>query len=212
MARASDRQSDRAYEELKDLIVTLELEPDSLISERDMMERLGVGRTPLREALQRLTSEHLVRTVPRRGYFVAGLTYLGVADIYELRQCVEGFATRLAALRATPDDQIQLKAFIQEADAGVLSDDWRWHLKMDATFHDLVAQVSHNPYVRQTVGGLYNVSVRELYVSHRPITMVRDEIGSYRAIVEAICLGDAEAAELAMREHVSVPGRGLSNE
>ncbi len=198
----SRRQSDFAYDELKRLIVTVELPPDSLISEREMMARLGVGRTPLREALQRLASDHLVRSVPRRGYFVAGVTYRGVLHSYELRRAVEGLAARLAAERATAEELERLRDLIREAEAGMSVGSDQWHLGIDARLHRLVAEASKNPYIQQTVGELYDVSVRELYLSRRPVTLVLDEIETYRALVDAICSGDADAAERSMREHL----------
>lgn len=196
------RQSDFAYEELKQLIVTVELAPDSLISERELMERLGVGRTPLREALQRLASDHLVRAVPRRGYFVAGVTYRGALYSYELRSNVEALGARLAAERATPEQRECLRDLLREAEEGMDTEGDRWHLTMDARLHDLIAEASGNPYVRQILGELHDVSVRELYVSKRPVTKVSDEIDKYRSLVRAVCAGDAVAAEAAMREHL----------
>ncbi len=167
-----------------------------------MMARLGVGRTPLREALQRLASDHLVRSVPRRGYFVAGVTYRGVLHSYELRRCVEGLGARLAAERATAEERQQLRDLLREAEEGIDTESGRWQLQIDMRFHDLVAKASGNPFIRQVFAGLYNVSVRELYLSQRPIALVPDEIGVYRTLVDTICRGDADAAERAMREHL----------
>jgi len=197
------RQSDFAYEELKQLIVTVELAPDSLISERELMQRLRVGRTPLREALQRLASEHLVRAVPRRGYFVAGLTYQGALHSYELRRCVEGLGARLAAERATEYQHGRLQDFIGEVKEGMHTETGRWHLTVDMRLHELVAEASGNPYIQQVLGELYNVSLRELYVSQRPFTLITDEIETFQALVDAICRGDGDAAERTMREHLS---------
>jgi len=196
------RQSDQAYGQLRELIVTVQLEPDSVISESEMMERLGVGRTPLREALQRLVSDHLVRAVPHRGYFVAGVTYLGATRSYEVRRVVEGFGARLAAQRASQEQRDELRELLREGEDGMQSDDWRWHLDFDQRFHQLVAQASGNPYIPETLRELWSVSIRELYVSRRPITLVRDEIGLYRSIVEAICASQPDAAEEAMRQHL----------
>ena len=167
-----------------------------------MMTRLGVGRTPLREALQRLTSARLVRSVPRRGYFVAGVTYTGVLHSYELRRCVEGLAARLAAERATAEERQRLRALLQEAEEGMSTEADRWALDVDARLHALVAEASKNPYIQQMLGELYDVSVRELYLTKRPVTLVQDEIENYRRLVDAICRGDTDAAERTMREHL----------
>ena len=201
--RDSSRQSDFAYDELKELIVTTQLPPDSLISEREMMDRLAVGRTPLREALQRLTSDHLVRSVPRRGYFVAGVTYAGLLHSYEIRRSVESLAARLAAERGGAEDHESLRELLREAEQGIHTESTHWHLTIDARLHDLVAQASGNPFILQMVGEMYDVSVRELYLSQRPVRVVVDEIENYRCLVDAICRGDGDAAEQAMLDHLA---------
>lgn len=197
------RQSDSAYDELKELIITVQLAPDSLISERELMTRLGVGRTPLREALQRLASDRLVRAVPRRGYFVAGLTYNGALHSYELRRHIEGLGARLAAQRATDEHRRRLQEFLHDVEEGMHSETGRWHLAMDARLHELVAETSGNPYIQQVLSELYDVSVRELYVTRRPFTILTEEIQTFRTLVDAICRSDSDAAEAAMREHLS---------
>src|SRR5262245_66507060 len=97
--RASDEQSlsDRAYYAISELIVTLELPPGSVVSERELMERLGVGRTPVREALRDLAREQLVEVYPRRGIFVSSVYAGDIAGLSEVRLVLEGRAARLAA-------------------------------------------------------------------------------------------------------------------
>lgn len=201
--QGGSRQSDSAYDELKQLIVTGQLRPDSLVSEREMMERLAVGRTPLREALQRLTSDHLVRAVPHRGYFVAESTYAGLLHSYEVRRSLEGLAARLAAERASADDHERLRVWLGEAEGGIATEDDHWHLTVDARLHDLIARASRNPFIEELIGELYDVSVRELYLSQRPVRVVADEIDNYRALVDAVCRGDGDAAEEAMVLHLA---------
>ena len=89
--RLPDEQSlaDRAYYAIRELIVTLELAPGSVVSERDLMERLGVGRTPVREALRDLAREQLVEVFPRRGIFVSGVDVGDIAGLSEVRLVLE---------------------------------------------------------------------------------------------------------------------------
>ena len=94
--------SDQAYYRIRELIVTLELPPGSLVSERELMERLGLGRTPVREALRTLARERLVEVYPRRGIFVSPVNVGDLAGLSEVRATLESFAARLAAERATP--------------------------------------------------------------------------------------------------------------
>ena len=99
--RAADARSlsDRAYYAIRELIVTLELPPGSVVSERDLMVRLGTGRTPVREALRDLAREQLVEVYPRRGIFVSGVDVGDIAGLSEVRLVLESRAARLAAVR-----------------------------------------------------------------------------------------------------------------
>ena len=92
-------QSEQAYDAIRELIVTLELPPGSLVDERDLMARLGLGRTPVREALRALAQEKLIEVYPRRGMFVTPVDARDLAALSEVRGVLEPFAARLAAER-----------------------------------------------------------------------------------------------------------------
>src|SRR5947199_10665499 len=111
--------ADRAYLSIRDLIVSLELPPSALIDERQLVETLGIGRTPVREALRRLAQEQLVEVFPRRGMFVTGVDVRDLARISEVRQALEPAAARLAAERATADERAELRALLTEIGADV---------------------------------------------------------------------------------------------
>src|SRR5919201_2087608 len=96
------------------MIVSLELPPGGVISERALMERLRVGRTPVREALRRLAQEKLVDVYPRRGMFVTGVDVRELARLSEVRAVLEPEAARLAAERATDADRAELAALLEE--------------------------------------------------------------------------------------------------
>ena len=106
--------SDRAYYAIRELIVTLELAPGSVVNERDLMERLGVGRTPVREALRDLARERLVDVFPRRGMFVSGVDVGDIAGLSEVRLELEGKAARLAAERRNEADRDATQALLDE--------------------------------------------------------------------------------------------------
>ena len=97
--------SDQAYYRLREMIVTLELAPGAAINERDLMERTGLGRTPIREALRTLANERLVEIFPRRGVLVAGVNAGDLAGLSEVRRLLEPPAARAAAERRTPADR-----------------------------------------------------------------------------------------------------------
>src|SRR5437773_9918370 len=105
-----DSLADRAYVAIRDKIVSLALAPGAVINERELVEELGIGRTPTREALRRLAQEKLVDVYPRRGMFVTGIDVRELARLSEVRLVLEPEAARLAAERATEADLAELPA------------------------------------------------------------------------------------------------------
>src|ERR1700730_9993320 len=109
-------QGERAYLLIRDQIVTLKLAPGSVIEEAKLREELGLGRTPIREALQRLAHENLVSFVPHRGTFVSDINLTDLHRLTEVRTEMEGYAARLAADRATTSDRGQMQGLMAELD------------------------------------------------------------------------------------------------
>ena len=99
--------ADRAYSDLEELIVTLRLAPGSAVSEAELSQRLGIGRTPIREALQRLARERLVTILPRRGIIVSEINVKSQLRLLEVRREVERLVAKNAARRATPEQRAQ---------------------------------------------------------------------------------------------------------
>ncbi|MET2830554.1 GntR family transcriptional regulator [Mesorhizobium shangrilense] len=202
------RQSDTAYEGLRTAIIRADLKPGSPINERECMEMLSVGRTPLREALQRLAQEDLVLSVPQRGYFVSATSAADFFHLHEFRLHSEILSVRMAAVRITPAQLAEFAALMSEARAGVdeRQPDINWHLGIDERMHRLVAQASGNHYLAQALTRLYALSVRSLYVSHMPVTLMQDELDNFDAIRSALEAHDPDRAERAMRDHLTISG------
>lgn len=200
------RKSDNAYAELRRRIMVAELPPNSLIDEKALVDDLDIGRTPLREAVLRLEQEGLVISMGRRGYVVAGASPADMHRCYELRREIECFTAGLAAERRTAEDIAAFDAFLTRIDAEVDKHDGdvAWHLAADEEFHVLIAIASDNHFSRRILASLYGLSVRSLYVSQVPITLVRDEIDTYRTVFNAIRMRDAAAARAAMGQHLTV--------
>src|SRR5882762_9088878 len=106
--------ADKAYHAIRGLIVSLELAPGALIDERELIEQLEIGRTPVREALRRLAHEGLVEVYPRRGMFVTGVDVRELARLSEVRAVLEPEAARLAAERATDADRADVVGLLHE--------------------------------------------------------------------------------------------------
>ena len=131
------RLSDKAYQLIRHKIITLELPPLSAIDEQALMEDLQLGRTPIREALQRLAAEGLVISAPRRGMFVADIGITDLQKIFEMRMVLEGFCARLAAQRVTAEQLGQMQAVILELEQ-VPDGDSKALMDIDERFHQLV--------------------------------------------------------------------------
>ena len=132
-----------AYSHLRDSILQGTLLPGSRISEPNLAEQLGISRTPVREALQRLSQEGLVELTPAKGARVRVLTAAEVREVYEVRAMLEGEAARLAAERASEGEIQALAAHLTLLDQ-LPADDFAGQMKVDFDFHAALVQAAHN--------------------------------------------------------------------
>ncbi len=202
--RAPDDQSlsDRAYYAIRELIVTLELAPGAVVSERELMEQLGVGRTPVREALRDLAREQLVEVFPRRGIFVSGVDVGDIAGLSEVRLVLESKAARLAAERRNDSDRVETEAFLSEL-ARTTERDERQLIDLDQRIHRHVYRCAHNPFLEATLEEYYVLTLRIWFLALDRVERLGDAIREHREILEAIRDGDADRAEEVMRSHVA---------
>ena len=202
-AAEAESLSDRAYYSIRELIVTLELAPGSIVSERELQDRLGVGRTPVREALQRLEGECLVEVYPRRGIFVSNVNVLDLAVLSEVRGVLEAFAARLAAERSTPADREATIALISELEKLTDAAHERLLIDLDQRIHRYVYRCAHNPFLEATLDGYYVLTLRIWFLALDRVTRLEDAVKGHLELLEAIRDGDPERAGDAMRRHVA---------
>ncbi len=198
-----DSRSEAAYRILKEKIVTLELPPASLINEADLMAELALGRTPIREALQRLALENLVIILPRRGTIVADLNMSDLQKIFEIRLELEVYAVRLAARRATPAQIAEMEALFAQADDMLHRGDHHQLIHLDHQAHLLLAQAAHNEFLEETLERMYTHVLRLWYVSLHKVSRLAEAIEEHRDIIAAVKAGDGERAAQIMRAHVT---------
>jgi DNA-binding GntR family transcriptional regulator len=194
--------SRQAYERLRDQIVTLQRAPGSLLDEAELMKSLGLGRTPIREGLQRLAREGLVLIRPRRGIYVANLNLTDLQQIFELRQVLEGYAAALAAERATDADLAALEASLAPLEQNPDPNDTQAYIEIDSAFHRALARSAHNTYLEDSLSRMYNLNLRLWYFSLSKIGPMREAIEQHRGVVEAIKCHDVHIAEAAVRKHI----------
>jgi GntR family transcriptional regulator, rspAB operon transcriptional repressor len=195
--------SDQAYYRIRELIVTLELPPGSPVSERELMESLALGRTPIREALQALARERLVEVYPRRGMFVSRVDVRDLAGLSEVRLTLEPRAARLAAERATDADRATIAVLLKELDHVRDQPDERALIDLDQRIHRHIYECTHNPFLAATLNEYYVLTLRIWFLALERVTRLQDAVREHRELLRAIRAGNAERAEEAMRRHVT---------
>jgi DNA-binding GntR family transcriptional regulator len=193
--------ADQAYHAIREMIVSLDLRPRAVIDERALMERLGIGRTPVREALRRLAQEGLVDVYPRRGMFVTSVELRDLASLAEVRSVLEGQAARLAAERATDEERAALAALLDELDRRTDLDP-RELMALDERIHRQVYAAGHNPFLESTLEECYVLALRIWYLALDQTSDLEQAVLGHRELLEAIRDGEADRAEETMRRHV----------
>jgi DNA-binding GntR family transcriptional regulator len=192
--------AEKAYVAIRRLIVTLELGPGSVINERELVERLGIGRTPVREALRRLAQEGLVEVYPRRGMFVTDVDVRKLALVSEVRAALEPEAARLAAERATDAERAELRELLDELDAAGADD--HALMALDERIHRAVYRCARNDLLATTLEQYYVLALRIWTIALDRPHELNDAVQGHRALLEAIHDGDGERAAATMRAHV----------
>jgi DNA-binding GntR family transcriptional regulator len=195
------RLSEKAYRLIKEKVITLELPPSAVIDEQALMQELDLGRTPIREALQRLDSEGLVNVVPRRGTFVSDISITDLQAIFEFRTVLEGFCARLAAQRITEEQIEAMESVLRDLEE-VRSGDRRALMSLDQRFHSLLYAASDNEFLAATLDRLYDLSLRLWHLVLNHLKGVRHSIEQNGRVIEALREGNGVEAEALMREHI----------
>lgn len=194
--------SERAYRDIRRLIVTLELAPGAVIIEPDLQDQLGMGRTPIREALRRLANEHLVEVYPRRGMFVAALDTRDLAAISELREELEPFAARLAAERRNDDDIAVIDDLLADIALSLKHPDVRALIELDQHVHHHVYRCSHNEYLQAVLEQHYMHALRIWFLALDKVTHLKQAMIENRDLLLAIKNGSPDEAASIMSSHV----------
>lgn len=198
------KASDRAYTTLREDIVEWRLAPGTVLQEVEQSERLGVSRTPVREALARLTADGLVAAQGGRGLVVTAVSAESVAQLFDLRRALEQETARAAAKNRAPEAFLDLRDRFREA-ADLLADGDPAH----ARYYDLVDRLDSaiddaaaNPYLVAALRNLRPHLARVRRVSRDDPDRLRAAAQEHLLIVEAIIAGDAELAASATRVHL----------
>jgi DNA-binding GntR family transcriptional regulator len=197
--------ADQTYLRLREELIRADIAPGTLLREEELMQRLGVGRTPVREALLLLERDGFVTVIPRRGTLVTEINILDLATIYEVRAHNEAWAARLAAERANAADVAEAQSLLAELRA-TTKGDYETLLELDRRIHRFAYRCAKNELLATNLDHYHNLSLRILHVamSRYPSLVPRLEavVDDQQELLRAICNHDGDTAEAVARRHV----------
>ncbi|MFE3598816.1 GntR family transcriptional regulator [Streptomyces sp. NPDC059096] len=194
----------RVAEELRNMIISGELQPASSLSEMALSETFGVSRTPIREALKQLQIEGLVEVRPRVGTFVAVPSRREITELFQMKELIEGAAARLLALRGRVPELDRLHANMSEADEAVRAGDTESYARLVHEFHELIVIGADNTKLESH----YRILMNQLAYARLVRTSLsqpgrpRESDSEHHHVLDLIAAKDGDGAERVMREHV----------
>lgn len=186
-----------AYRLLEEMIVTLELAPGSIVSEAVLSGRLGIGMTPVREALQRLSREYLVRILPRRGVVITAIDVVLQMKVLETRRELDRLIIRAATRRASGRERREIGAIGTQMLKAGKRDDAIGIIRLNDAMNQLAAQAAGNETAANAVAALHAVSRRFWYSHQASNPLTGETAGRHAAVAAAIARGDEEGAAAA---------------
>lgn len=189
--------------EIEAVILTGEYNPGDRINEKELAVRFGISRGPVREALRSLEASGLVEQIPNRGVFVRRLTARDADEIYDVRAALFAMAGRLLAERATADDIVRLRAFVEAMDEAIAGDDFDRYTRENFAFHEFIVARARNG----VLAAQYLSLIKQLRLYRTRSLMFGNAMkasnAEHREMVEAVAAGDAERAYTAHHRHVA---------
>jgi DNA-binding GntR family transcriptional regulator len=195
-------QSEAAYMRIRDRIVCLDMAPGSVVNEARLREDLEIGRTPIREALQRLALENLVRSIPHRGTFVTDVNITDLARITEVRVVLEAHAARLAAERIGGQDRVAIRELLAVLEGGGAKDQTEL-MRLDQQIHRQIYRAARNSFLESTLERYLNLSLRLWYLVVDQEVRLREAVAEHVELLRAVLAGEGSRAEESMRRHVT---------
>ena len=190
--------TDQAYSTLEEMIVTLKLQPGAAVSEAGLSEALGIGRTPIREALQRLARERLVTILPRRGIIVSEINVKSQLRLLEVRREVERLVVRSAARRALPAERTQFAAIARTFEQSAKTNDETAFIRVDREFNELCTRTARNEFGAGAMTLMHSLSRRFWFIHYQEAADMPATAKLHADIARAISRSDEAAAAKAL--------------
>lgn len=208
----STRLQSRAYSELRRLIVSGEFPPGTFLSERQLAVQLGMSKTPVHVALERLESEGFVTISAQQGIVVRGLSVEDIVDHYELREAVESWVVRKLAGKLSDDQKAELQANLKQQHEAIEVWDMAKLMHLDQQMHFLLCSYLNNREITSTMERLrdkiHQVIMR---VTDTDRTRPAESTAEHVEIIQAVFVGDSERAANLMTEHLEAGKRRILN-
>lgn len=196
-------QSELAYNTIAELILKGKLSPGQPMNEGDLCQLTGTSRTPVREAINRLAQEKIVKIIPRKGAFVTKLDYEDIREIFQLREAIEGMAARLACskvdIKKLEEIENKCRLLLTEPDPERMID----HIKLNDELHTYILDSCGNRRFKEMIEQFTTVLHIEMNITVHLKNIIEHSCEEHTKIIEALKNGDEDAAEREMRLHVS---------
>ena len=186
--------SEKAYRQLEELIVTLRLQPGEVLSEAALAKKLKIGRTPIREALQRLAREGLVLVLPRRGILVSDINVKTQLRLIEVRREIERLMARTGAKRATEEERARYREIAAGMDRAAAENDDLLFMRLDRQLNLLVAHTARNEFASKSMGLMHGLSRRFWYLHYKEVADLPLAARLHADLARAIAAGRPEPA------------------
>lgn len=193
---------DVVFQTLRKAILTGELKPGERLMEIHLADKLGVSRTPIREAIHKLELEGLVTMLPRRGAMVSEISESGLKDVLEVRRSLDAFCAELASKRITDNEKEALIKAFNAFNEAVATQDATIMAKADVAFHDIIIKATGNERLISIINNLGEQMYRYRFEYIKDETKRDDIMNEHRALMESIISGNAEAARNAATIHI----------
>ncbi|MCF0186984.1 MAG: GntR family transcriptional regulator [Bacteroidaceae bacterium] len=193
---------DVVFNTLREAILKGELKPGERLMELHLANRLGVSRTPIREAIRMLEQEGLAVTIPRKGAQVAKMTEKDLQDVLEVRDALDELAVACACRRMTAEQMEELKVAMKAFEAATKGDDIRNIVETDEAFHNVIYKAANNPKLEAIVNNSREQMYRYRYEYVKDTSIYKQLIEEHRAMIEGFEKHDVEFVKKIMHSHL----------
>ncbi len=193
---------DKAYRAIKGRIIRCVYKPGEYMNENRLCMELGLGHTPVHQAVSQLQLEGMIDVIPRKGLIVKPVSMDDIRNVAEARMVNEVECVRLASERITPEDLEKLEAILRESDQAREARDIEQLMRLDRKFHATLARASRNPVLADFLGTIHDRSLRVWFISLNNPAHLQEVQSEHARIVAGLRQSNAPAALAAMRDHM----------